>query len=162
MNKHCYRTAKNKDNGNNEEYFLLSKEIYYLTFFSSSVEFRIANSNCIKRVHNQSGYNQGCKHRDYDTKSQSISKSLNCTGPKPHQHTCSDQSCDISIKDRGESFAETGFNGISYGYTCTDLLTNTRINNNVGIHCHTDTQDNTRNTRKSKCDVKGIQYNQHQ
>ena len=161
ISKHRCRTAEDQDNGNSKKYFLLSKEINCLTFFCRSVEFRITYTNCIKCIYNQSGYNQCCKHGDHDTKGKCISKSLNSTWTKPHQHKGCDQCCNISIKDCRESFAETGLNRIPYWNSCTNFLSDSGINNNIGIHRHTDTKNNTRNTRKSKSNIKGIQRDQH-
>ena len=161
VDQHSYRSAKDQDNGNSKEDFSLSNEIYNLTFLGNTIEFRVTNTNCVYRINNKPGYNQCCKHGDHDTHCQRVGKSLNRTGAKPHQHTSRDQCCNVSIKNSGKRFAESTFDRCMDRKACRDLLTDSGVDDNIGIHCHTNAQDDTCNTRKRKGDIKGIQCDQH-
>ena len=57
---------------------------------------------------------------------------------------------------------ETGLNGVQYTLSGCNLLTDTGVNDNVRIHSHTDTEDDTCDTRKGQGDIKSIQCYQHQ
>ena len=46
---------------------------------------------------------------------------------------------------------------LQYALSGSDLLTDTGIDDNVGIHGHTDTEDDTCDTRKRQGDIKRIQ-----
>ena len=54
------------------------------------------------------------------------------------------------------------WNGVQYTLSGCNLLTDTGVNDNVRIHSHTDTEDDTCDTRKGQGDIKSIQCYQHQ
>ena len=162
MNCHCNRTTQDQDNGDNEKYFTFADKINKFTLFCTSIEFRITDSYCIQCIYHQSGYHQSCEHGNHDTKSQCICKALNSTGTQPHQNQCSDQGCDISVDNRTECFCKSCLDRSPYRVACCNLFLDTCINDDVGIHCHTNTKNDTGNTRKGKCNVECIQSDQHE
>ena len=161
VDQHSHRSAEDQDNGNGKEDLSLSNKIHNLTLFGNAVEFRITDTNCVYCIDHKSGHNQCCKHGDHDTHCQCISKSLNGTGAQPHQHAGCDQCCNVSIKNSGKRFAKSTLDRCMDRKTCRDLLTDSGVDDNVGIHRHTNAQNDTCNTRKRKGDIKGIQCNQH-
>ena len=153
---HTDRCKQNQDNGNRKEYFSLSKEVDRFSFFLSSVEFFIAESHGIECIYQQSGDYQRGKHGKNDTKSQCHGKSFDTSASHCTQNGCCDQGCDVTVHDGGHRFLETDLDGTSYALTCCNFLTDTCIDDNVRIYRHTDGKNDTCDTRKGQCQVKGI------
>ena len=161
VNQHSYRSAEDQNNGNCKEDLSLSNEIHCITSFGNTIKFRITDASCVYCIDNNSGYDQCCEHGNHNTHCQCIGKSLNGTGAKPHQHAGCDQCCDVSIKNSRERFTESTLDRCMNGKSCCDLFPDSGIDDNVGIHRHTNAQYDTCNTRKRKGDIKGIQCDQH-
>ena len=133
-----------------------------LSLLLSAVEFFITDSHSVHGICNETGNHQCRKHGQNNTKCQSLRESLNCTGAKPVQYKCRDQSCDIAVKDGRKRFLETILNGSPYISAQSYLFLDTGVYDNVGIHSHTDGQDDTCDTGKCQSKVKCIQADQIQ
>ena len=85
-----------------------------------------------------------------------MGKALDRSGALQAQDNRRNQRSNIAVQDSGQRFLEACLNGALYRLACANLLSDTGKDNNVGVHGHTDTQDNTCDTRQGQGNLKGI------
>ena len=158
---HCNRACQNADSGNRKGNLPLADKIDHRTLLCLSVILLILEAKLIEGSDEQSGNYQRRKHGKHDTERQCLCKAFDTSGTKKIQNKCSDQRGNITVNDRRERFFESGTDRAFYGCTFRDLLTDTRIDDNVRIDCHTDRQDDTCDTRQGQRQIKCIQAEQH-
>ena len=116
------------------------------SFFALAVKLLISHSYRIQGIDQEPGNYQSSKHGDHNTKGKSLGKTFDGTCTQPVQNESCDQSSDISIKDSGKGFVKTIFQRCPHASSCRDLLLDTGVDDNVGIHSHTNRKNDTCNT----------------
>ena len=97
------------------------------------------------------------EHRYDNTDRQRLSESLYRTGSSEPQNRRRDQSRYITVHNSRHRLLETGFQRILHTLSPGHLFPYTREDNNIRVHRHTDTQDNTCNTRQRQRNVESVQ-----
>ena len=90
----------------------------------------------------------GGEDTDDNTDHQGNGKSLHCCGAQFVQNDCGDKRGDLRVQNGDKRMFEALVNGHPYRPAQSDFLFDSGENNYIGIHCHTDIQDDTGDTRK--------------
>ena len=121
-----------------------------------SVEPYIPNSNAVKCVAQPSGDRKSREHGKDCSDCQCRSESADRTGSHNIKHSSRDQSSDLSVKNCGKRLVEAGLQRPIESYTGCQLFSYTRVNDDIRVHCHSYGQNQTRDTRQRKCQIKGV------
>ena len=156
VDQHGSRTGDHAYDRDCKENLFMFQEIDCVMFLRASIILHILESESIECFCQISGDNQCGEHGQNDTHCQCVCETFYGTGSHDTQHDRCDQGCDISVQDCRQSFFETDINRIFNRSAGCDFFTDTCINNNVCIDRHTDTKDDTCDTRKRQRDVKCI------
>ena len=156
VDQHGNRTGDHAYDRDCKEYLLMFQKINGAMFFRASIVFHILKSESIKCLCQISGDNQCGEHGQDDTHCQCVCETFYGTGSHDTQHDRCDQGCDISVQDCRQCFFETDIDRTFHGFAGCDFFTDTCIDDNVCIDRHTDTKDDTCDTRQSQCDIKCI------
>ena len=163
IDSHPHESAQAHNNRNDKEYSAFSEEIDRFTLLKFlRVKLLISDAYCIERIDDQPRDDQCGEHGYHDTQSQCLRKSSYCSASSEPQHCCRDQGCNVSVNNCGHSFMESGFQRTVYGSPRCQFFFHTGKDDNIRIDRHTDTKDNTRDTRKGQCYIKGIQKHKDQ
>ena len=156
---HCHadEAGCNKCKGYTEEDSASTNKVHVWFLYSLSVELLITNADCIEGTYQKLGdYNCG-KHGENNTESKGNCKSLNSTGSDYAKYSCCNQGSNVTIDNCGECLGETSFNRSCNVVFQSNLFLDTGEDNGIRINCHTNGEDDTCNTRKSKGDIKEIE-----
>ena len=98
VDAHTDKSAHAQNNGNNEENSPFSEEIDRFAFFQFlCIQLLISDSDRIEGIDDQSCDKQRRKHGYYDTQSQRLRESSDCSASSQPQHCRRNQSCDVSV-----------------------------------------------------------------
>ena len=153
---HSGQSRDDHDTGDREDNLSLADKVDKLDFSSLSIELFICCAEGVSDVHEKSCHEESREHGYDDTDRQCIRKALDRAGSQDRENCCRDQSCDVSVDDRGESFIKAALNCHLNVLACAQFFANTRENDNVRVNCHTDGEQDTCDTGQSQGDIKRV------
>ena len=86
-----------------------------------------------------------------------MGKALDRSGALQAQDNRRNQRGDVAVQNSGQRLLEACLNGALYRLACADFLPDTGEDNDIGIHGHTDTQNDTCDTRQGQGNLKCVQ-----
>ncbi len=101
-------------------------------------------------IEDDAGDEDGGKNGSDDTDDEGGGKALDRTGTKDVEDDTGDEGCELTVDDCGVSVLVTVCNGEGESLACSQLFLDTLIDDNVGIHSHTQCKDETGDTREGK------------
>ena len=105
------------------------------------------------QVEEQTGQEHGGEQRGEHTDRQGDGESLDRAGAFPEQDHRHDQRGDVRVENRGISTVETEVDRVLDRLAALHFFADTFINQHVGVHGHTDGQDDTGDTWQGQRDV---------
>ena len=101
-------------------------------------------------VNDETGDEDGGKHGSDDTDDERGGEALDRTGTEEEQHETGEEGGHLTVDDGGVSVAVTILDGLADALAGTELFLDALIDDNVGIHCHTQSQHQTCDTREGE------------
>ena len=98
------------------------------------------------------GARQCSEQTEHNANSKGCGETLHKTRSQEEQGRAADQRGQVTIHDRGKGLGEAGINRTDQGVSTTQLILDAFENQNVGIHGHTDAEDETSNPRQGQGD----------
>src|SRR5690606_1182083 len=130
-------------------HFMKSMRCTKLMMRPSDMQFgRRATATTIDQLDDRAGTDNGRKHGCQDADKQRHRKTLHRAGAGREQDHGRDDGGDIGINDRGEGAIKTGINRLQWLQPAFQRLLDLLENQYVGVHRHTNGQDDTGDTRQ--------------
>ena len=156
------RTGQDCDQSDREEKLPAPDHVEPLDRDHLSEALRIGHAKLIEGLDNPLGHEERRKHGQENTKRQGFGKALHGACSHNVKNQACDQCCDIAVDDGGQGLAESGVNGGADRIAACNLLADAGIDDDIGIDCHTNRQNDTCNARERQRHVKGIHGNEIQ
>ena len=106
-------------------------------------------------VDDEAGDEDGGEHRSDDTDDQGGGKSLDRAGTEEEEHETGEQGSDLAVDDGGVSVGITVRYSLAQALACLDLFLDALIDDNVGVHGHTQGQHETGDTGQGQNRAEG-------
>ena len=129
---------------------------------ADAVQLLALQAERIERIQNISCHDKRCKHGKHNTERQRLGKALYGAGSQEQQHAGCDQRRDISVDDCGQRLVKTDLDRILHGLAGGKLLADTRKDQHVCIHRHTDGKNDTCHAGQGQCHIKALQEKNYQ
>ncbi len=162
VDPHHDESGNDHRSGQAKKHILPGQEIDRLLLFAHAVSLFALDAQRIQHIDQEFGHKKRGKHGQADTKHQRDREALDRTAAHQVQYDRGNKGRDITVQDRRQRLAETDLDRRLYRLAGRQFLSDPGKNDHIGIHRHTDRQDDTCNTGQGQSSLKGIKQDHHQ
>ena len=156
VHAHDHKACNDHPKGDAKEKPFFGKDGQRLMLLTNTVELLALQSQGVESIQQIPGHHQGSEHGKHYTQRQCLRKAFHRTGSQQKQYAGGDQSGNITVDDGGKRFVKADLDGIAHSLARSQFFADTRKNDHICVHCHTDGQDNARHAGQGQCHVKAV------